>query len=187
MENEKPIIIELYELWNMIKKRFAIVAPQPKSFTLRKEVVPVLSMDGHKLFKLDLTTDDNVAPGAYDSIFLTPPDGYYYIIRNIYFHAPNPVGSSAGSHGLYVYDVYSYNMAVTNTFGSDARIRQFQFSGNVEIPGNSQQQFDLITGALVSPGNDPLDFRYCNNTNAMQDGTRRLVLYVEQVKEEVGV
>lgn len=66
--------VEIYTLWNRLKQRFSIIAPQPKSFNLQNTVQPVTNVD----FALITTVLYHDTPTlTFNGItsLLTVPDG----------------------------------------------------------------------------------------------------------------
>lgn len=190
MKIEKPIVIELYELWNQIKARFSIVSPQPKSFTLSKTVQPITSFDSPKLDVIDLSDATSIAAAGTDTQTLQPPSGKIYIVRNFQYNALDPAGSGAGTHELVVFNgiaqtVQNRSARIAATFGNPIEVGFANgFVGDSsESPSTQTEQRFICTAGLRCNHNYPIEFLYKNNTDVAQAGTRTLKLLVEILNE----
>lgn len=187
MKVEKPIVIELYELWNAIKSRFSIVSPQPKSFTLKKTVQPVTSLDGVTLEIFDLSDDTSVSSaGGTNTQTLQAPTGFIYQVIDIGYSAPDPAGSGSGSHKL----TFKYRTAqddlgyVNSAFGNAVGISNNGFEGSTsEYPASATDQLLLMRSYVYVSNLVPIDFLYTNSTNVAQAGTRALKIVVKKFPE----
>lgn len=192
MAKEKPIVIELYELWNQIKSRFNIVSPQPKSFTLRKEVIPILSLDGSKLDIIDLSDNTVVAHtnGTVD-VLLQAPSGFIYKVRGLQYQA-NAVGTT-GTHRLDIQQTdgtLTINMGyLASNFGANILIsgssnESLQFYADAsERPSTPDAQMLWVTNTLIASHTDYLNFKYTNNTDVNTSTNRLLRVLVEIIPE----
>lgn len=139
-------------------------------------------------FKLDVVnlTDDTTVTHAPTSIenILTPPVGKVYIIRNIFYNAPAPVGDSAGTHELELLQTYvTTGRRILKTKGNHSTTLNINVDivGDVEeIPGVVREQNLLIkNGQIFASNSYPLVFKYTNSTDADQTGSRALEVLVE--------
>lgn len=189
MKIEKPLVIELYEFWNRVKLRFNIVSPQPKSFILRKEVIPIISLDGYSIEYIDLSDDTQVNSGGAASLKeLKPPDGFIYEVIDIRCLIPDPDGGGASTSGTHNLDFrFQDNVSklarVVGNFGTDIKIDYEGFQGDTESPGASATQFQLIHQWLCASNSEPLQINYINNTDKHQTATRILQFWVKKRPE----
>jgi hypothetical protein len=65
-------IVEIYTLWDRLKKRFSIVKPQPKSFSLNDTVQPVTSVDFPLTVTKLLTGMTSVSSNGYKAVHVVP-------------------------------------------------------------------------------------------------------------------
>ena len=191
MKEEKPIVIELYELWNQLKARFDIVSPQPKSFTLSKKVQPITSLDGAKLKLIDLSDDTQVnSGGSTNTQILTPPSGFIYEVVSLAMNFPDPVGSTVNNHSINVTladislaDISQVMYASSNT-GS---LIYYKISEGL-IGTSKKPAFPYnvtFLDSIVLNSDVVLTFVYTNNTDAHQTGTRTIKVVVREILERV--
>lgn len=181
-------VIELYDFWDKIKTRLGIIDPQPRSFTLRKEVIPTTSLDGSVLKILDFTTTDTVTHAPTSTTQLLQPDkGKLWIVRGIYYNAPDPVGSAAGHHDLSFYPmniIEALNKAaiVKGNFGTQLIIGlNSTLTGDTEQPTGTEPQMNIIYRGLIWASYDcPAAFVYTNTTDVDQTGNRKFYVLVEE-------
>jgi len=186
MKEEKPIVIELYELWNQLKARFDIVSPQPKSFTLNKRVVPITSLDGVKLKVIDLSDDTQVNSGsASNTQTLIPPEGYIYEVVALKIIIPDPVGSTSGSHTLDIHiSGVDQVLYCSSTSGTSIYYKMSEgWGGTSKKPAFPYSVTFLET--IVLNHDIPLTFVYINGTDANQVGTRTIKVLVKEIPERV--
>jgi len=189
MKIEKPIIIELYELWNAFKSRFSIISPQPKSFELSRRVVPVTSLDGETIELIDLSDDTSVAAAGAITVQLQPPKGFLYEVIYIYYRANDPAGSAAGTHKVnFTYSgvsTTSPSIVCRGTTGTTIYITSYALIGDsAETPPSATQQFELIAcGRLIASNSLPIDIEYHNDTDVAQAGTRTCEIVVRKRPE----
>jgi len=190
-KKEKPIVIELYELWNNIKARLQLVSPQPKSFTLLKEVRPVLDLGNFTLEMINLSDDTQVNSGGNSNIqILIPPAGKIYQIVDIRYTAPDPIGSAANSQYLMVRSNDGVNqiehLKIEAPFSEAIYINRGEYYGSTsEEPTDATAQFIQLCQSLYSSRNAYLDFFYFNNTDVHQTGTRVLDILVKVFNEAI--
>lgn len=188
-EKEKPIVIELYELWNNIKARFNIISPQPKSFILRKEVIPVISLDGYTIEYVDLSDDTQVnSGGAVNLQELKPPDGFVYDVIDIRCSILDPNGGGASTSGTHSLDIrfpgnVSKMARIIGNFGTDIKIDYSGFTGDTEAPSVAGDQYRMIHQWLYASHSQPLEFNYTNSTDKHQTATRVLQIWVKKRPE----
>jgi len=145
----------------------------------------------YRLELIDLSTDDTVnSSGASDTILLQPDKGFIYEVKFIIFQAWTPAGSSSGTHVLYIYPANvistpALSATIQGNFGTTIRIGQNSaFTGDTEQPSGSASQLELITkGVYVASNTYPVAFKYVNNTDANQTGTRTLKILVKKYRE----
>jgi len=129
---------------------------------------------------INLSNDDTVTSGNDNDQTLQPPQGFIYQVVGITYHAPDPVGSGAGTHQLEVYHadmglatVYFDGFRVIGNTGSGVFIHKVGLQGdNDEKPANDNQQFPLLYQWLYASYDHPLTFKYTNDTDVSQTGTR---------------
>jgi len=188
MEKEEEHVIELYELWNRIKSRFGIIAPQPKHFSLRKEVIPVMPLDGYSFELIDLSDDTTVTHAPTTIVnTLQPPAGYIYEVVALYYRANHPVGDTAGTHKLKIIgqnSSFDYYASITSNFDVDITITGgYLFGGTSKLPVTAAYQWDVMHHCLFASYDQPLDFRYTNSLDVDQTGTRTLEVWVKKTAE----
>jgi len=194
-KKEKPIVIELYELWNSFKARFDIVSPQPKSFTLNKVVHPVTCLDGPNIKFLVLSDDTEVAATTgVVHMLLQPPVGFIYKVLNISIGISVPSGGSSGTHEMYIAYTDGTNISpiayMTSAFGAviQASVNAASagmFIAGAEHPDDPTAQHDILTKSIMCSHDCYVDFKYSNKTDAAQTGTRTLIIVVAQIPEGV--
>lgn len=64
--------VEIYTLWDRLKKRFSIIRPQPKSFTLEDTVQPVTNVDFPLTSTRMLTLSTTVSSNGYKTLGTVP-------------------------------------------------------------------------------------------------------------------
>lgn len=148
-----------------------------------------------KLIQIDLTTTDTVASGGTESILdLDTPAGFIDKIVDVRVNIPDPVGSTAGSHNLKIYhdgiagaDPNNYLISIASNTGTDIAIKNLQLVGNTELPSNARDQFFLLAlqDLFWSSNSYPVRFRYYNNTDANQTGSRVIICLCLRHKESV--
>lgn len=194
MPEKKEDVIELYELWNRIKARFGIIAPQPKHFNLRKEVIPVTSIDGIALEVLDYSDDTAVAASGEYTITIQPPKGTIYQLMDWYFYAPDPAGGGASTAGSHALSIYTANTLASNSrkafcsrnFGGYVRVGQYyEFTGDTENPAAASQQIALLMGGLFASYDAPVVLVYTNDTDKIQAATRFCIITAKVLNERV--
>jgi len=187
MQNEKEDVIELYDYWTKIKARLGIVAPQPKHFSLRKEVIPITSIDQITTEVVNLDTSAAVGIGATETTELRPPQGWVYRIRQIDLKCPDPAGSGAGTHRWYMtYNgMDNYSMMLICDFGNQISISGTGFVANSsETPGAQREQHVLIReGVLVLTHDNFINIGYKNGTDVVCNTSRIVRFYVEKTPE----
>lgn len=190
MKVEKPVIIELYELWNSIKSRFSIISPQPKSFNLKMDVQPITTMDSRSVEWIDLSDTTQVNAAANNTQTLQPPKGFLYEIRGMAAKFPDPVGSGAGSHTIFMNiagsaSIYGRLFSATSDFGSDiSYAARYGWLATATYPSSGDSQRQLYQTTIVS-NEYPLDFLYSNNTDVNQTGNREIYLLVLKTQEVI--
>lgn len=145
-----------------------------------------------KLFKLDmidLSDGTQVNSGGSDNTqTLQPPDGKIYQVIGIIYNAPDPTGSAANDHRLYVRNKYighAYNLIyIASNTGTAIQIRHEGFSGSTKVPTGVDNQYRLIRGGdIISSYSQPVEFYYINNTDVNQTGTRICKILVKEFDE----
>lgn len=153
--------------------------------------MPIAFNPVFELREIDLTDDTSVpATTGTNDQSLTPDVGKVWQVVQIYFSAPDPAGSSSGTHGLRFYprsEVATNNLIayVQGNFGSAINIGQnMAFNGDAKQPATQQYQVDLMyKGILWSNNTKPFLFRYYNTTDVAQAGTRTLKFLVREFNE----
>lgn len=150
--------------------------------------MPYNREDNSKLELIDLSDDATVvATTGTDLQTLTPPVGFIYRVRAMYYNSVDPAGSSSGDQrltftwaGLTGLVAYVYG-----TFGNDIKITNgFYLNGTTEVPGAAADQKAVITGLIVS-NSLPLELEYLNKTDVNKTGTRSLEILVEKIREAI--
>jgi hypothetical protein len=141
-----------------------------------------------KLTVVDLSDNTSVAAAASNTQTLTPPAGYIYIIRAIFYNAPDPAGSAAGTHYLQIRRVLVTAdrtfAAITATTGNAVDINSSIFIGDsAELPTHEISQNLLMYQNLIASNSYPIKFFYHNATDVAQAGTRTLEILVEMIPE----
>jgi hypothetical protein len=102
---------------------------------------------------------------------------------------PDAVGSTAGTHKLdvYLHTVTQASKKLTiqgNTGTATIRIGDyFALVGDSESPSLESNQQSIIRGALWCNNTNTITFRYTNNLDANQTGTRTIKVLVKEFKE----
>lgn len=141
---------------------------------------------GMKLIDLSDNTQVN-SGGGTNTQTLQPPQGLMYKVVDMYYSAIDPVGSSANNHRLYVNwsgrSDYGPIFISANT-GANIKIQYNGFDGTAEVPANIGDQYKVMREWLHCTYDLPIEFKYENNTDANQTGTRTLEIIVEVYAEE---
>jgi len=188
-KKEKPIVIELYELWNTFKARFNIVSPQPKSFTLDTIIHPVVSIGDFLVRNIDLSDDTSVAAAANITQTLQPAAGKIWEIQFMAFNFPDPAGSATGDHKMQaMFDLtLSHQTALfylTSDFGTDIKTYNGEFSATTDLPGNVTLQYYISRkNGLCINHDTPLYFRYWNGTDVAAALMRTIKILVKEYNE----
>jgi len=149
----------------------------------------IVKNNNFKLKHISLTDDTSVIATGTNTQTLTPPTGKIYIIRMIYYHAPDPAGSSAGTHELTIQRIMvttARRLAfLRSTTGNAIYYNDLVMNADSsEIPTSVQEQFLLNIGGLIVASNSyPIQFKYDNDTDVAQAGTRTLEILVEEHNE----
>jgi len=144
---------------------------------------------------IDLSDDTQVnSGGGQDNQFLQPNAGFIYQIISIRYYAPDPSGSTSGTHTIDIYhnDTSSeftkdthYLKAIANT-GSNIVIDNHALTGDSsETPSGAEQQFGMINGCIWVDNANKLTLSYSNGTDANQTATRALNVWVKVYKEVI--
>jgi len=81
MQNED--VVEIYTLWNRLKKRFSLIRSQPKSFILGDTVIPVTNVDFALIIAKETGGMKNITAGG-DIMLITVPTGKRWEISVTY-------------------------------------------------------------------------------------------------------
>jgi hypothetical protein len=152
--------------------------------------MPIAFNPHFKLKVIDLTDDTTVGPAGSNTQTLTPPAGKIYSIKYIYYNAPDPAGSGAGTHELAIERILvtseRRNALVKATTGNTINIgtNSLWAGDSAEYPSNANQQHDLMyRGDLICSNDYPIKFVYNNDTDVNQTGTRVLEILVKEYDE----
>ena len=138
---------------------------------------------------MDLSDNTGVNAGNSNTQTLTPPTGKIYTMAMIYYHAPDPAGSSSGTHDLTIKRVYvsiARQLAIIKaTTGNDVTVgSNTLWSGDSnEQPSNVELQYALTHGGLIASNSYPIQFIYNNDTDVAQAGTRTCEILVREYNE----
>jgi len=139
----------------------------------------------YKIDEIDLSDNTSVAATGTNTQVLQPPVGKFYKIKWISYSAPDPAGSSAGTHKLdcsydAIYDDTKRIFQIVSTTGNSVLIYTGAFVGDSsETPSAAASQLLLITDGLVVTNAHPICFRYTNSTDVAQAANRELYIMVE--------
>lgn len=140
-----------------------------------------------KIKVIDLSDNTQVNATATNDQILTPNAGYLYRIRNIFYNAPDPSGSSSGTHQL---DISQYDGAAYKDFlqtkantGTTCTIQYTSLRSSTNLPTDAAAQAKIITDGIIASNSYPVRFRYTNSTDVNQTGTRYLYVFVEETAE----
>lgn len=140
-----------------------------------------------KIKIVNLTNSTQVNASATNNQDLQPDSGSIYKIRNLLYNAPDPAGSTAGTHSItaYFYDGTSYRAvfeSIANT-GTGINIKNTGLRSSTNNPSDGAAQAILLTSGIFCSNSYPIRFTYSNDTDANQTGTRTLVLLIEELAE----
>jgi len=143
-----------------------------------------------KLKLIDLSDDTQVnSGGGINTQTLQPAAGFCYQIVKIFVDIPDPVGSAANDHRLYVGNTTNLDnnafFSIVSGTGTDITINEYGLGGTTEVPANIAQQQELIYFLLYCNHDNPIEFLYINNTDVNQTGTRTIKVLVKEYKEGV--
>ena len=141
-----------------------------------------------KIVGIDLSDDTAVAAAGTNTQTLTPPLGNVYQIIDIYYNAPDPAGSAAGTHELGIKQVTvtsdRYRALIRASTGNAITVNYAGFIGDsAETPSNIREQLLFIRGQLWASNTYPMKFVYDNDTDVQQAGTRALEILVKEYGE----
>jgi hypothetical protein len=153
-----------------------------------------MTLNHHPHFKLkqiDLSDDTTVAASGTNTQSLTPPAGKIYRIISILYVAPDPSGSSSGTHELeWRYNGFTQGSSgrlgfVQGNTGSGISVSSNRYVGNAsEVLSSETLQHQLITlGCMYCSSTYTIDFKYDNDTDVSQTGTRTLLIMVLEYDE----
>lgn len=146
--------------------------------------------EGNYTIEVITLTDDTTITHAptTQTLQLKPDVGFVYEVLDIGYQAPDPVGSGAGTHQLYI----SYNGAFNDmarikaTTGNAVWIAITGFDGDSsEVPSAIGDQYDIMHNRLHASNSVPIDFAYTNSTDVDQSGTRTLIIVVKKYREAI--
>jgi len=142
-----------------------------------------------ELVEIDLSDNTSIAPGGTNTQTLTPPAGFCYQIVGIYYSAPDPAGSGAGTHELNVYydtaTEYPYQLIfLQSATGSGIYIGKYaSFIATTEQPTGSLQASLCYGGYIWCTNTEPILFEYDNDTDVNQTANRILRVLVKKYKQ----
>lgn len=143
----------------------------------------------YKLELIDLSDDTQVnSGGGTDTEPLQPPVGKIYEVCGLMIDIPDPVGSSANAHTLYVAfgnetDTKAYVVSASSNTGSAiTHAGRYGFIATTVAPSAIANQFAEIHG-LIATNALPVLFKYTNSTDANQTGTRMIKVLVRVYNE----
>ena len=147
-----------------------------------------------KLKLVDLSDDTQVnSGGGTDTQTLQPPTGKIYELVKLVLHIPDPVGSTANSHEIIGYydmghaSVYREGIfRCVATTGNDIETAYNELNADsVEGPSNAREQYKIINGPLYASNTYAIKFKYDNDTDANQTGTRTILCLVKEYDEVI--
>jgi hypothetical protein len=146
-----------------------------------------------KLKLIDLSDDTQVnSGGSTNTQTLQPAAGFIYQIVKIWVEIPDAVGSTAGTHNLWVaydtsFQAQSAIFFMSSNTGNNIQTYANALDGDSEQPTASGQQQDIISGGIeiFCDYTNTIYFKYTNNLDANQTGTRTIKVLVKEYKEAV--
>jgi len=139
---------------------------------------------GSEIIYLDEDNDDTVIATGQHIQISTPPAGYIYQLIAIYYNAPDPAGSTAGTHQVELKSASGYisYVLVVATTGNPVLIQRLELFGNSSEAPSAAANQALVLQSIRWSNAEPLHIVYDNDTDVSQAGTRRCRLLVEKIK-----
>lgn len=144
---------------------------------------------GYKLTLVDLSDDTTIAPAGDDTQTLQAPAGKVYEIVAWVYDGPDPIGSGAGTHTLKAfYTTFTETYIIvqlTATTGNDLNVAMSQglFGDSSEAPTNIREQITVLNHNWPVSNTYTISFKYDNDTDVNQTGTRTLKILVKEYSE----
>lgn len=138
--------------------------------------------------RLDLSTDATVAAGTWESNEIKPPAGYIYKLNKIMLFAPDPDGSTTGTHkyllGETTSQIRAFFLWESNT-GSLIRTWSGAIECDTPTPADETAQYNIMNGVseMYATESYPLYLNYGNSTDANQSESRTMIIYCSVFKE----
>lgn len=164
--------------------RIVDAAPFAYDPSLDARKIAVIGADyGTKI--ISISTPGTVNASGNETITIVPPAGREWILRNLSFLYPAPIGASSGNHTVFVR--YGLPLASTTllyvTTGSNTPVSLPFSYGDIQTtlsPNNVTLVRDNLTGLRISNA-CPLFLRYENATNANNTLARGYNLVVTEI------
>jgi len=126
------------------------------------------------------------ASGGSEEIQVTVNEGEYVVIRGMFVSIP-AIGGASGNHvlTLRVGETTSYILLaeLSGTDGAAITISKSEFAADSESPSTAAMQQAIITGGHFMGNSDyPPTFKYVNNSDVNQTGTRNIRVFIEVYK-----
>lgn len=139
-----------------------------------------------RIDEVDATTTGNVAVGATETVTVTPPLGWIYIVRAMLLSADAPIGATAGTH--YWDLVASVGASKFNVLHGEASFgKRCRWEGvgwteadAMALPASPAAEAAAITYFPASP-TTPLTLEYTNDTDAIQTVDRTVLLVLQRL------
>ena len=134
---------------------------------------------------IDLSDDTTIAPAGTNTQQLQPPVGQCYKLLHTEVNIPDPSGSTTGDHELRCFQngqgesTSAYWRALSNT-GNTINTNTMGWGVDSESPANARDMF-MVLGNLIecwATYDNPLDYKYTNDTDVNQTGTRTIKILV---------
>lgn len=136
---------------------------------------------------VDLSDNTSVASGGGDDTQnLQPASGYIYEVIGFYYKAPDPTGSTSGSHKIYVRSSLDSEMSFlsgASNSGADLLYKNnvWTSADNFQVPSTEDAQVNSIRNLMCDHSNY-LELYYKNATDANQTASRDSYFLVKKIR-----
>ena len=138
-----------------------------------------------KLIKVDITSDTELAPGAYEYFVITPPAGKVYRLVHLYFEAQAPSNATTGTHYVKIQNLGEPDWCSPTVSSNFDKVLQIIGSPTEydAIKPLTVEAFAEFLSNVHGTHSYPIKFKYVNATDVTQTGDRILRAIFEELDE----